>query len=282
MGQDKLKNIKLIKSLPRAADSPLSFNINNFDENRALALLNEVIEKANEVIHVIGDAFRGDWTKDPTTAVRAVFGHWLVNAFRHFRATIILCKEFGLSSVADVHSRQIFEIFLQVRYYASFTENEKENIAEKISAIGCIDVLDKLSILQDHEGVSKGYKEISERLGGYSKNILKEIYDERRKGKYNWFGRSFSQLARDVSRSGEDLSRKYKLLSGDAHGTWDLALDVSFPSPGQINFRGYPDDTTYYIRTIDTLIEVMEQYMKVWNEIADSVGATKVFFIDES
>ena len=64
----------------------------------------------------------------------------------------------------EVHYRQIFELYIQIRFYASLDLAEKERYAEKIYAIGCIDYLNKLSILKDRAQIASGYNEIVDLL----------------------------------------------------------------------------------------------------------------------
>jgi hypothetical protein len=271
--------MKLIKGLPPVEEMPLTFSTERFDEASSYRLLGEVLDKAKEVISVVTEAYKEEWTKNPSTSVRAVLGHWLVSAFRHFRAIITLCEEQDLSMVADVHYRQIFELYLQVRYFTSLDDEIKEKCAEKISTIGCMDFLDKLSALKDHEQIKAAYVEVSEKLEKHDKEIVEEIIAERKKGKYTWFGSSYAKLAQTVSQPGEDLKSVYQIISSDVHGSWNLALDVRNPKPGHLDFRGYPDNATLYLRAAETVHQVTGRYMFLWNEIAESVGAQKVYFV---
>ena len=72
------------------------------------------------------------------------------------------------------------------------------------------------------------------------------------------------------------------LFSTEVHGKWDLVLEVDNPEPGVLDFRGYPDRTTLLKRTIEMVDQVTTLYMNLWDEIAESVGAEKVFYLDES
>jgi hypothetical protein len=118
--------MKLIQGIPELEKGPVVFNTEEYDEASAQKLLEVTLEKAKEVIGVVTDAYKEEWTTEPSTGVRAVFGHWLVSAKRHFSATIRLCEEPDLSVVADVHYRQIFELFIQIRYYAFLDLATKE------------------------------------------------------------------------------------------------------------------------------------------------------------
>lgn len=253
------------------------FNKEVRNENDAVELLQSVISSAREAIDVIAEAFRKPWSANPTTSERAVFGHWLVYAVRHLVAIIILCEERDLSMVANVHRRQMFEIFLQVRYYASVQKDKRENLAEKISAWGCIEYLEKLESLKDHDDVKNGYDYVLEQLTHHNQNTIDEIKSERERRIFNWFGRSFSKLAVDVSKEGEDLRGAYQLISADLHGTWRLALDVANPQPGILDFRGYPDKTTMYRWAADLLDQSTILYVNTWNEVAVVLGAPEVY-----
>jgi hypothetical protein len=279
--------MKLIKEISVVKEIPLTFILERFDEATAQNLLTAITEKAKEVVGVVTEAYKEEWTKHSSNNIRVVFGHWLVNAVRHFAASIVLSEgvlleQHDLSVVVDVHQRQIFEIYLQARYYASLDQELREKHARKIYAAGCIDYLEKISVQKDHENISDAYKEVSDKLSDLDNELIDEIMKERKKGLYNWFGKSFSQLAKDVSQEGEDLRSLYQIISAEVHGTWNLALDVDNPEPGLLDFRGYPDKTTLYIRTAETLYQVTNDYMRLWNIIAKSVGAQEVYYADES
>jgi hypothetical protein len=275
--------MKLIQGIPELEAGPLVFLIESFDENSAHELLANVLEKAKEVIGVVTEAYNEVWTAAPPTEVRAVFGVWLVEAYRHFLSTIYLCEEHDLSVVANVHHRQIFEIYIQVRYYASLDLIAKEKCAEKIFAIGCIEYLENISPLKDHAQYISAYEEIATALSHCNSELVNEIKRERsKKRQYNWFGSSFSQLAENVNQSGEDLRRVYGIISADVHGTSRLALDVHNPKPGHLDFRGYPNVTTLYIRAAELISQIIGLYMNLWNEIAKSVGAQCVYIVTES
>ena len=270
--------MKLIQGIPELEKWPVVFNTEEFDEDSACKLLGVTLNKAEEVLVVVKDAFKEEWTTTPSTNVRAVFGHWQVEAMRHFLAIICLCKNHDLSIVADVHYRQIFEIYIQIRYYASLDQAAKERHAEKMYAIGFIDYLDKMSVLKDHEKIKSTYKEISDALTQCDSELVNEINQARKKKQFKWFSGSFSQLAEKVSRTGEDLRRIYQMISADVHGTLNLALDVHNPKPGHLDFRGYPDVATLYLRATEMLYQVLTLYLNLWNEIAKSVGAESVNF----
>lgn len=270
--------MKLIKGIRLIEEMPVTFCTERFDDASSYNLLGEVLDKAKEVITVVKEAYKEDWTKNPSTSVRAVLGHWLVSANRHFRAIITLCEKQDLSVVAHVHYRQIFELYLQVRYFTLLDDVTKERSVKKIFVIGFIDFLDKLSKLKDHEQIKAAYEEVSEKLKKCDKEIVEEVSAERKKRIYSWFGLSYAKLAQTVSPPGEDLKNVYQIISSDVHGTWNLALDVYNPSPDHLDFRGYPDKATLYLRAAETVHQVTGRYMFLWNEIAESVGAQKVYF----
>jgi hypothetical protein len=141
-----------------------------------------------------------------------------------------------------------------------------------------VEYLEKLNILKDNEYINKANKEISEKLSSYDIDLIDDIRRERKKGIYYWFGRSFSQLAKNVSRAGEDLKSAYQIISADIHGTWNLTLDVNNPEPNILDFCGYPDKTTLFIRAAEMLYQVTSLFMNLWNEIAESVGAQRVYY----
>lgn len=271
--------MRFISGISQIEPTPLTFQIEKFTEETSIAMKDEVINKAKEVLDVISEELKKDWSNKPSTKVRMVYGHWFFNAYRHFRASIILCQEFDLSIVTNVHHRQIFEIFLQVRYYSLLNQEDKELFADKIKAIGYMEYLEKMNITLDNDFLKRGYEEISDSLEQFDIETVKDIIKKRKDHNYYWFGSSFSQLAKRVNRNSEDLSRAYQLISTDVHGSWSLAFDVQNLKPGILDFRGYPDRTTINIRTSEMLYQITTQYMDIWNEIAESVGAQPVKFL---
>jgi len=240
--------------------------------------LRRVILKARDPLSAVSDAYKNPWTKNPSTGIRAFIGHSLTKAHRHFAAAIILCEAQHLSMVVNVHHRQMFETFLQIRYFLSLDQDKKEYIAEKIAAWGCVEFLEKLESTKQLDNVKKGYADMQERLTHFDKNIVDEIYSENklRPRKNNWFGSTYSELAKNVSKDGEDLRRVYQIISADIHGTWDLILEVANPKPGVLDFRGYPDKSTMYRWAAESLKQVMNLQIQLWNEVAVAVGAPEV------
>ncbi len=127
------------------------FYNDTLDEVEAQKLMSNIIFIARDTISNIHAAFKSPWEKNPSTGERAVFGHWVVKAVRHLSSITILCENHDLSMVAHVHHRQIFEIFLQVRYFASVSDEEREYLSQKIAALGCVEYLEKLKSIKDHE-----------------------------------------------------------------------------------------------------------------------------------
>ena len=76
------------------------FHAEKFDKKTSYMLLKNILDKAKEVISVVTEAKDEEWTAAPPTEVRAVLGHWLVAAYRHFLSIICLCEEHDLSVVA--------------------------------------------------------------------------------------------------------------------------------------------------------------------------------------
>jgi hypothetical protein len=274
--------MKIIERIQEFDGIPFTLRSDINDESVAEDLLSDVIEKAEEVIGTVIDVKNGNWTNNPTTMVRAVFGHWIAKATIHFLAILKLCEDLELSVVAIGHHRQIFELFIQSRYFASLSAEEEEKYANEIYIIGCLEYLEQMEVMKNHDYGKSGYDEINEKLAREEEGIVEEIRDRRKKRKFNWFSRSFSQLAKDVSKAGEDLKIVYQIISTEVHGKWDLVLEVDNPEPGVLDFRGYPDRTTLLKRTIEMVDQVTTLYMNLWDEIAESVGAEKVFYLDES
>jgi hypothetical protein len=277
------KNSKHIKTIPQTKNgrntsykTPIIFYKDEYTDESAKNLLDDIIKIATATIDRVIDAFRGEWENNPSTGIRAVFGSWFISATRHLKAIICLCEKNDLSIVANVHQRQIFELFLQVRYYASLDVDTKERLFHKMLAIGCIEYLEKLHSLRNNEQMRAAYSEMFNRVLGFDKDLISEIKQERKRRQYNWFGCTYSKLAKNISRDGQDLESAYQVISGDMHGSWNLALDVSNPEPGVLDIRGYPDNRTLYLRAAEMLDQATDIYINIWNETADSVGARRV------
>lgn len=248
----------------------------NYSEFRAKEHLGRVIGLARKAISRVSDAYSQDWKENPSTEIRAALGYWVVCATRHFAAITILCEEHDLSMVADTHYRQMLEIQLQIRFYVSLDKSIWERTAQKISAYGCIDYLEKLESIMDHPNVQHGYQEVESLLENFDKDLIDSIRSDRAKRIWYWFGKSFSNIADKVSRNGEDLKTLYQIQSADLHGSWGLTLGVSNPKPGSLDFRDYPDKATMYRWAADSLDLATQTYISIWNDVARNVGAPSV------
>ncbi len=270
--------MRSIKRLPSFDGLSFTFKIESYSESEAFDLLHNTIAMSREVISNIVISFKGDWEDCRSTNIRMVMGHWIVKAVRLLMTLTVLCEERDLSVNANIFHRQIFELCLQTRYFSKLSDTEKEENAIKIKIYGCLEYLEKMEPVKDNEYVKNAYKEVSEYLITFDDKLVKK-YKEEKNRKYFWFGRSFSKLANELSREGENLRGVYQMISADIHGVWDLVLDVRNPEPGIIDFRGYPDKKTLYVRGAETLDQATLLVMEIWNEIAECVGAEKVTYI---
>ncbi len=269
--------MKTINRIPYNDEIPFTAVISKYDDITANKLLGAVINNAKVIFKAVLEANKEEWSKNPSMSVRAVLGQWLITAARHFEAAIILCAENDLYIVADVHLRQIFELYLQVRYFVSLNDVEMEKAVDRIYVIGCVEYIEKLKPLKDHEYIKDGYRNMCEKVSHFDKALVDIIYEERKKSK-NWFGMTFSKLAQTFNRPGEDLLGIYQITSTDVHGSWDLPLGVQNPEPGILDFRGYKDKTTMYVQAAERLFTTTGYYMNLWNEIAKTVGAEEVYY----
>jgi hypothetical protein len=250
-------------------------------EQNSQKLLKATIATSRRIIREVVDAFNKPWTKKPDTGSRLALGKWISTSLRHLAAITILAEEHDLSMVADIHFRQMFEILLQVRYFLSTEPSEREKLAERISAWGCLDYLEKLASIKEHDQVSKGYQEMTEQLSTYDQYLIPVLRAERKKS-LHWFKSSYTALARKVSRDEEDLAAAYQLISAGLHGSWDLTIGVISPSPGELDFRGYPDKKTMQRWAADLVDRATQVYVRTWNDIAIAVGAPEVELALES
>ena len=246
------------------------------DEKDARLLRDATIRKARSIISDVSRAFNSTRTKNPSTNVRAVFGLWANKAVMHLAAITVLAEEHDLSIVAYVHHRQMIEILIQVRYLAMANEKQREKIARKVIAWGCADYLEKISTFKDTDVGKAGYEVISRQFANFDRDVIDEISAERAKGQLYWFGRSPSKLAKIVSRGAEDLKRLYHLVSAQAHGIWDVALEVTNPKPGSLFFRPYPDRATLFRWSANLVDQTTYLLVQIWNEIADATGAQSI------
>jgi hypothetical protein len=170
----------------------------------------------------------------------------------------------------------MLEIFLQARAVISAEGPVRERMAQKVSAWGCVDYLEKMERFKDAPFGRKGYLEIQEQLTHFDPGLVEEIRKDRGKKKMYWFGTSFTKLGSTLSRGEEDLGLLYRITSGQSHGSWDIALDVANPEPGHLDFRGYPNEAQLALWAADAVDQAMLLYHRLWNEVAEAVGAPLV------
>ena len=257
-------------------DTATSLSGQSFSEAQARQLLEEAKSQAGELMHRFADAFRSEWTHNPATSVRAVLGFWILKAYRHLRAAISLADSYDLTKVADVHYRSMIEIQLQLRLVLQAPDAERERMAKKVSAWGCVDYLEKTEAFKQFRFGEKGHSEMLAHLSNYEPSLIQEIRRDRGKRVVNWFGMSFTRLGATVSRSAEDLATLYQMVSAQAHGSWDMVLDVVHPEPGKLDFRGYPNKAQLFLWGAELIDRVTRLQLSMWNEIAVAVGAPKV------
>jgi hypothetical protein len=178
-------------------------------EQNSQKLLKSTISTSRMIIGKVSDAFNKSWRENPDTGSRVALGKWITTSLRHLASITILAEEHDLSMVADIHFRQMFEIMLQVRYFITTKPSEREKLAERISAWGCLDYLEKLASIKEHDQVRKGFQEMTQQLSTYDQNLISVLRVERKKS-LHWFKSSFTALARKVSRDEEDLAAAYQ------------------------------------------------------------------------
>lgn len=270
-----------LKRIAFKDENAFTLNVNNYNEESAHKLLLTVINNAKIVYEIIAGAYKAEWTNNPSVGVRTVLGLWLVTAARHFEAAIVLCMQGDLYIVSDVHLRQIIELYLQARYFASLEKLQMEKEADNIYVIACIEYLEKLQMLKDHESIKDEYRKILDKVSQYDKVIIEKIYKDRKKSK-NWFGMTYSNLAQYFSEPGENLVGIYKVTSTDVHGSWDILFGVRSPEPGIIEFRSYKDKTTKDLQAAERLFTTTGYYINAWNQIAKVIGAEEVYYSHRS
>jgi len=259
--------------MAESSDTGRSLSGKEFSLDEASCLLADTISRAQDLASEVTEAFRSPWTLHPSGAVRVVLAFWVAKAFRHLRAIITLAKHHDLVKVADVHQRQMLEIFLQARAVISADPTARERMAQKAAAWGCVDYLEKMEKVKEAPFARNGYLEVQDQLTHFDPDIVTEIRSDRKKRNMFWFGMPFTQLGATLSRDGEDLGQVYRIASGQSHGSWDIALDVANPEPGHLDFRGYPNDAQLALWAAETVDEAMVLYHKLWNEVAEAVGA---------
>lgn len=204
-----------------------------------------------------------------------MLGHWMLKSFRHLMAIVALAKTMDLAKVAEVHYRQILEILLQIRKFASYPPDEQDGVAKKIAIWGILDYLDKLERFRDADFAKGGHEEAEDRLGRFDPSLVDEVRGERKPGQLYWFGRSITGLAQEVNKPPEDMRQVYRITSAQVHGSWDLALDVVSPEPGSLDFRGYPNEAQMLYWAAEIVDRATSMHVRAWNEVADSVGGER-------
>ena len=246
------------------------------EERQASAELESALGRASAAIAHIAFSFDQPWRQHPGTGTRSVLGLWANKLVRHLAAISRLSHGGDLSQIAEVHYRQMIEIWLQVRKYARAAPEERERLAQRISAFGSLEFLEKLEQFKDSNFGQQGYQEALDQLAKYDDQIVKRAKRDRERRRWYWFGRSFSRLAREVGREGEDLEKLYHLTSAQAHGVWDVTFAVSSPEPGVLLFGESPDALTSLIWATELIDRATQQSILIWNEIADATGAPRV------
>lgn len=142
--------------------------------------LSECVNRANKSVNEINKAKRG-WRAINTLEERVVLGLWLSTAHRHFDAILILSEDKHLSTVANLHYRQMLEILLEVRAFLNYPRKERERVAQEISILATLKYLQKWDVVKEHEKVKDGYQEMEKRLKLYDSQIVDKI--KKKKGK---------------------------------------------------------------------------------------------------
>ena len=246
------------------------------EERQASAELESAIDRASAAIAHIADSFGQPWRQNPGAGTRAVLGLWANKLVRHLIAIGRLSHGGDLSQIAEVHYRQMIEIWLQVREFARAAPEERERLAQRISAFGSLEFVEKLEQFKDTDFGRQGYQEAIDQVAKYDDQIVKRAKRDRERRKWYWFGRSFSTLAREVAREGEDLEKLYHLTSAQAHGVWDVTFGVSSPEPGVLLFGESPDALTSLRWATELVDRATQQSVLIWNEIADATGAPRI------
>jgi hypothetical protein len=191
-------------------------------------------------------------------------------------AVVTLADIVDLAKVSQVHIRQILEIQFQIRKLASFARSEQDRMAKKIALWGTLDYLDKLDGFKQVDFAKGGHEEVDAQLARFAPELVEEVRRERQTGQLYWFGRSVTQLAREVTKPPEDMGQMYRLTSAQAHGSWDLALDVASPEPGKLDFRGYQNEAQMLYWAAEHVDLGTTLHLRSWNEVAEAVGAVNV------
>jgi len=236
-------------------------------------LLRATMLRAIDVTTAISDSFAQPWTDNPGGNERAVFGIWTNNAIRHLASVTALAQQGDLALTAEVHFRQLLELLLQTRRLAEEPRPSREGLALKVAAWGCIDYLRKLQPVKDHPLAVKGYAELAAMKSRFPKPLVAQIEREMKKGKKFWHGLTQTELARRTSRGSQNLAAVFQIASSQLHGSWDVALGVTSPRPGVLDFRPYPDQATLYRWSADLVDRCTDFSIAIWNTVARAVGA---------
>ena len=238
--------------------------------------LQHSIRTARESVSLITASFAQPWLYNPSASVRAVLGVWARDSVRHLAATKVLAESGELVLVADCHYRQMFEIWLQVRHLLTFSGAARDEMAETVSASGCLDWLEKLKPVKDQPVVQPGYQDMLAQLALYDPKLIARLKQKRTNRQWNWFGSSYTALARGVSDHYQDLASAYQIISAGTHGSWAVTLGVAQPGPGKLDFKDYIDDDTLDLRASQAVDLTAKLGVAIWNDIAQGVGAPVV------
>jgi hypothetical protein len=242
------------------------------EERQASAELDTALDRARSAIANIAYSFDQPWQQNPGTGTRAVLGLWANKLIRHLAGVGRLSQGGDLSQIAEVHYRQMIEIWLQVRKFARAAPDERERLAQRISVFGSLEFLEKMEQFKGTDFGRQGFQEAMEQFAKYDDQIVKRAKRDRERRRWYWFGRSFSGLAREVTQEGEDLEKLYHLASAQAHGVWDVTFGVSIPEPGVLLFGESPDAITSLRWATELVDRATRQSLLIWNEIAEATG----------
>jgi len=273
------QKVIILKGVPEIYNTPIAFNGLTYTEDQSATLLEKTIINAKEIYNATISALHENWGNVPAFGTKVVLSNWLTNSLKHFNAAIILTEHVFPSLVATVHHRQIFENFLQTKYFLSLSPYKQKTTSDSIRIIGCLELLEKLDPVKDQPEISKLIQDVKEILLNYESSFINEIKDKRKNNKKKqWFEMSYSDLARCLSTEGENLRGVYQILSADVHGHWNLLLDVQLSESGNLDFRGYSNKTQLFLGAADSLYQMSGFMLKSWDEIAEFVQATKIYY----
>lgn len=223
-------------------------------------------------IRKIDQEFKSNMPTPPNDGVQRVLGVWIYWLLLHSKAILRLASKQDLGMSAEVHYRQLVEIFLQFRKIALAKPALREEMARKIMIFGILDWMQKLENLQDLNEVASGFTEMKRMLAKFPEVEVANARRARKEKKWNWYETSFTQLARDVSQEGERFGNLYQLTSGSAHGSWNVALGVSESSQGDFVYSPVKDRKTMYRWAEETMSRAENFLIDTWREISQFVG----------